>query len=199
MKRLLVCLAAVVVMSACVTVEDFGTYWNLGFADPALEGTWKNIGWSGESKPEPLATVRFTRAGDGYALQAIKAIDPAWSPERLALERAHGERLLPGSARSLKVGDATFLMLGGPGATGQMMVRYEMRGDMLSEYWIEHVRASEFLRQQHPPTKNITSNAGGLSDIISIRVFDDDVFQVLSELAAKPELWRLEGRYQKVR
>ena len=39
MKKLCLCVAATLAMVSCIPVDDFGTYWDKGVVDPALEGT----------------------------------------------------------------------------------------------------------------------------------------------------------------
>jgi hypothetical protein len=48
MKRFWPYLVAVLALSSCTPVDDFGAYWDKGFADPVLEGTWKKAGLPGE-------------------------------------------------------------------------------------------------------------------------------------------------------
>jgi hypothetical protein len=55
----------------------------------------------------------------------------------------------------------------------------------------------EFLKAKHPTARNIKRNVGE-GEYVVIDTFDDEVFQVLSEIADNPAYWILTCRYQKV-
>jgi len=69
MRRFCVCLIAVVILTSCTRVEDFGAYWNRGFVDAALQGSWKKLGLPGQN-PDDIPTLdqrRFVKDGSSYA------------------------------------------------------------------------------------------------------------------------------------
>jgi len=66
MKRFIACLAVVVIQTACLDVENFGAYWDKGFEDPALEGSWKKIGLRGQK----IGIVVKLVTADGKELHA---------------------------------------------------------------------------------------------------------------------------------
>jgi hypothetical protein len=179
-------------------VDDFGAYWDEGDIDPALEGTWKKVGLPGEnihSIPGP-SIWRFTRNGTGYAAQAINPIDPTEDPKIIAQRRKDNDRQM--SARSLRIGNQLFLLLRDPSGRGRGMIqRYEIEATTLKEYWIENGAALEFLKAKHPAAKNIRKNVGE-GQFVVIGTFDDDVLQVLSEMADNPTHWFLSCEYKKV-
>ena len=73
MKKHLLPVVAILLLSSCTTVDDFGAYWDKGFVDPALEGTWKKIGLPGvklDSIPGSDKLV-FVKDGRSYSVQAI--------------------------------------------------------------------------------------------------------------------------------
>jgi hypothetical protein len=193
-------MVAVVVQLSCTPVDDFGLYWDKGFVDPALEGSWKKLARSGEDPNDiPGADLlRFARNGTIYSFQEIDPIDPAFEPDVIQQIKADNERRL--SARTLRIGKQLFLMEHDPEATAEsanMIVRYEVRRGMLREYWINNAVAVEFLLAKHPLAKNIRKNTAE-GDYVVIKTFDDEVFRVLSEIADNPAYWFLMCEYKKV-
>jgi hypothetical protein len=199
MKRFCTCLAAVVVLSSCTPVEDFGSYWGKGIVDPALEGSWKKIGLPGQemdSIPGP-DLWRFTRDDSSYLQYGINPIDPAAAPGDIEQQKADNAQAL--SSRTLRIGKHRFLMQREPGGKGTgYLVRYDVKGDTLEEYWIDNGLGVDFLLAKHPTAKNIHKNVAE-GEYVVIDTFDDEVFRVLSEIADNPAYWILNCRYKKVK
>ncbi len=63
---------------------------------------------------------------------------------------------------------------------------------------MENGIAVDFLQSKHPTAKNIRKNIAE-GTYVEIGTFDDEVFQVLSEIADNPAYWILISRYKKVR
>src|SRR3977135_513896 len=104
MKRFSLCLVAVLVLSSCTPVDDFGVYWDKGFVDPALEGSWKKIGQPGAENPNTRPGPdlwRFTRNGSSYSLQGINPIDQTAAPDVIEDQKASNEQRM--SARTLRI------------------------------------------------------------------------------------------------
>src|SRR5258706_10008229 len=110
MKRLWLCLVVILALSSCTTVEDFGLYWNKGFIDPALEGSWKKLVLPGQDPDEIPSPdlLRFTRNGSSYSLQGINPIDQTAEPDVIEQQKAENDQ--PMSARTLRIGKHLFLM-----------------------------------------------------------------------------------------
>ena len=194
-------MVAVVVQVSCTPVEDFGTYWDKGFVDPALQGSWKRLTAPGENPAETTCAdmLRFTRNGTSFALQGIQPIDRTLEPDVIAQVKADNEERV--SARTLRIGKSLFLMEhdpAGPAKNSDVIVRYEVRRGTLRQYFINNPEAVEFLEAKHPSAKNIHKNEGE-GEYVVIKTFDDEVFQVLSEIADKPDYWFLNCEYKKVR
>ena len=199
MKRFIACLAVVVIQTACLDVENFGVYWDKGFVDPALEGSWKKIGLRGQKiNDTPGPDIwRFTKDGTSYSLQGINPIDPSSPADKIAQAQADNDTRVP--VRSLRVGDYLLLMQFAPDPSGQgWMERYEVKGDTLREYWIENSTAVDYVLDRRPTPRNITKNTGEGRRLV-IHTFDDEVFQVLGELGNKSRYWRLTCEYKKIR
>jgi hypothetical protein len=199
MKQFCLCLVAVLVLSSCTPVEDFGSYWDKGFVDPALEGSWKKFGRPGEDpKHIPSPDLwRFTRNGSSYSLQGINPIDQTAAPDVIEDQKASNKARM--SARTLRIGKHLFLIQRDPGDQGKGSIeRYDVQRGTLQEYWIDNGAAVEFLKAKHPTAKNIKKNDGE-GEFVVINTFDEEVFQVLSEIADNPAYWFLNCRYKKVR
>ena len=199
MKRFCVCLLAVLIQAACIGVEDFGAYWNRGVIDPALEGTWKKIGLPGENRdgiPGP-DQWRFTKAGSTYTVYAINPLDPTLAPDINEQRRKDSEQ--GETARSLKIGQSVFLMTTAPPGGGKgRLERYRVQGDTLEQYQVLNGRAVDFLKTRHPEAKNIRGNTSEGTYVV-VETFDDEVFQILSEISDDPGYWELECVYQRLR
>ncbi len=202
MKRLWPCLVAILVLSSCTGVEDFGLYWDKGFIDPALEGSWKKLGLPGADPNDiPGADLwRFTRNGSSYSLYGIDPIDQTAAADVIEQQKADNDR--PLSARTLRIGKHMFLMQrdpgGDPGGQGDGTIeRYEVQRGTLREYWMDNGAVLDFLTAKHPTAKNIKRNVGE-GEYVVIDTFDDEVFRVLAEIADNPAYWFLKCQYKKV-
>jgi|KBSMisStaDraftv2_1062788.scaffolds.fasta_scaffold22104_6 hypothetical protein len=197
MRRFCVCLIAVLIQTSCTRVEDFGAYWNRGFVDAALQGSWKKLGLPGQN-PDDIPGPdqwRFVKDGSSYALQAINPIDDTAPPDEIAQRKADNEQRV--SARSLRIGKQLILMQREPGGSQGSIERYEVKRGVLEEYWIDDYMAVAFLEAKHPTAVNIHRNEGE-GEYVVIDTFDDEVFAVLSEIADNPSYWRLTCRYKQV-
>jgi hypothetical protein len=198
MKRLWPCLVAVLALSSCTSVEDFGLYWDKGFIDPALQGSWKKLVLPGQDPDEIPGPdlLRFTRNGSSYSLRGINPIDQTAEPDIIEQQKAVNDQLM--SARTLRIGKHLFLMQRDPGGQGDGLIhRYDVQRGTLREYWMNNGAAVDFLEAKHPTAKNIKRNVGE-GEYVVIDTFDDEVFGVLSEIADNPAYWLPSCQYKKV-
>ena len=181
MKKLCLCVAATLAMVSCIPVGDFGTYWNKGVVDPALEGTWRKVRRPGQAPEESNVgpdELRFMRTGSSYSMY----VDGDAQARSVRTLRVGKRRLLMDRSRERR--DDNYLW------------GYEVHGRTLSEYWCLSDAVVEFLRTRHPDAKNI-HQGGDMSQLVKIGTFDDEVFRILSEFADKPAYWILMRRYEK--
>jgi len=190
-------ICAVLVMSSCTPVDDFGLYWDKGFVDPALEGSWKKIRPAGEDPDAVLGPDlwRFTRSGATYSLQGINPVDETAGPNINAQQEADNEATI---VRTLRIGKSLFMMQRDPASPEGTIVRYEVRRGVLNEYSIENGAGVAFVNAKYPTAKNITQNTGE-GEYVVIGTFDDEVFRALSEIADNPRYWFIIRSYKKVR
>ena len=117
MKRHVLPIVACLLLASCTTVKDFGAYWDKGFVDPALEGTWKKIGLPGKKLkgiPGP-DKLRFVKDGLSYSVQAISPIDKRLPDDVAAQRKMDNEGRLV--VRTLKIGRHLFVMARGEEGT----------------------------------------------------------------------------------
>jgi hypothetical protein len=198
MRRLVLPLLAVVLLSSCITVDDFGAYWDKGFVDPALAGTWKMIGIAGQPPDRTLGTdqLRFTKNGRSYSLQTINPIEKGLTADEAAEQATNNEVRL--EVRTLTIGKHAFLMQRPQeGEQDGILQRYEVRGGVLRQYIMNFAAGLEFMAAKHPAARNITSHDVD-AHFIDIQTFDDEVFQILSEIADVPRYWILNNQYKKI-
>ncbi len=180
MKRLWLCAAAALAAVSCIPVDDFGTYWDKGVVDPALEGSWKRLDSPGAP---PLYTPfctegwRLARTGSAYSLYRLNEVSD------------------PFTVRTLRVDGRKLLMERGPRGDG-LLTSYEIHNRILSSFGFRNDTGLEFLRAKHPGAKNIGENVGA-GQFVVIKTFDDEVFRILSELANSPNCCDLMCKYQK--
>jgi hypothetical protein len=198
MKRLWLCLVAMLALASCINVEDFSVYWDKGVIDPTLAGTWKKVAPPGENPSNiPGPDVwRFTRDAGSYAVQFIEPIDPKATPDEIERLKADNEHRF--SARTLAVGKSRFLMLRDPSGKGMAAAeRYEVQRGTLRMYTPTEA-GLEFLTTKHSTAKNIKANSDG-ARFVAIHTFDDEVFQILSEMADNSAYWFPILEYKQVR
>jgi hypothetical protein len=195
---LFVPVVAVLTLAACTEVDDFGAYWDRGTVDRALAGRWKKIGVAGqasESIPTPDLLV-FTRSGTSYSLQAINPVDdPALDADSRAERVKDNDVRL--DARTLRLGGRNFLMVRERDGDRQGTIeRYEIKGDVLEEWWLYPAAAEEWLEAKHPNVQGIRRDTE-MGHFVTIEKLDDEVAGILAETLKDPSLWLLMCRYRK--
>lgn len=198
LTRILVPFFALLILAACTEVVDFGVSWNRGTLDPALAGSWKKIGLPGEPINSTLGSdlLVFTRAGTSYSLQAINPVDdPTLDPDERA-ERVK-DNDVRFDAKTLRLGGRNLLMVRAGDGSGQGTIeRYEIKGDVLEEWWLYPAAAEEWLEAKHPNVSGITRHTD-MGSFVTIEKLDDEVVGILGETLNDPSLWILACQYRK--
>jgi hypothetical protein len=130
-----------ILLSSCINVENFGAYWDKGTIDTALAGDWKKIRVPGEelgSTPGP-ELLRFEKAGTFYRFLSI---NPITKDLRLDVaeqrKKDNDDRM---RVRTLKIGTRSFMMEHQDNDKAEgILQRYEIHGDVMSEYAVEVMR-----------------------------------------------------------
>ena len=194
MKKHLLPVVALLLLSSCTEVEEFGAYWDKEALDPRVEGTWKKIGMPGQelrNVPGPDKLV-FVKDGPSYVLQMVNPIDEKVSDEVAGQRKKDAEFRV--ELRTLKIGRHQFFLA----RTGErkphgFIFRYEIEGNILREYSLDEWTAAEWVEAKHPDGKNIHRDGRYLV----IKTFDDQVFRIFSEISNADPFWMVVCEYKK--
>lgn len=196
MKRTLNALlcAAILSVTACIPVDDFGTSWDKGTADSALVGTWDDILPQGD-KPKDVvekpkdAGMAITCAETACTLETL---DPA---EKMKADYK------PMTLRTLTAGTYKFVMVREEGKTTGDMVRYSIDKGVFRQLTPKPAKTGDMLKEKYPNAKNISrppcDPGNCMFDTIKIKSLDEETVKILSEIPDTEEYWVTEERYKK--
>ena len=204
MRNLFLCLA-MVLLSSCIPVDDFGTYWEKGTIDPALLGRWVEI-TSPARDADDRKEARTVKVSDKK--EGIQVVNQGgtYRIDSLDEEERQKKDYAPMPARTLKAGCYTFLMVidkerDDKSRISRDLVRYEIQGDVFRDYSLDDGRMSAFLEEKYPGAKNIGRPAckgnGKCLRFVRIGTLDDEVFKILSEIPDTKEFWTDAGIYRR--
>ena len=184
MKKLLICLA-LLCLTACIPVDDFGAYWDKGTVDTALVGTWKNV----KPKKDDVGPARLTVRNGAYRITSMAKKDAKDKPL---------------FAKTLTAGSYTFFMASSDenGKTERDLVRYSLKDGRLTEYTLEVKPVETWLKWRHPQVRNFEAVACKpkcLFEQVKIRTLTDDVVRILSEIPDTAEYWQPTEEWRKVK
>ncbi|HUA20576.1 MAG TPA: hypothetical protein VMB25_17630 [Bryobacteraceae bacterium] len=185
MKKLLLVLAGMLLLVACIPVEDFGAYWGKAGVDQALAGSWKHIAASPDQTRE-----------HGYGIGDIMHFverDGAYE-ESFNEGKAPGD-LPAGPYKTLVIGKYRFLACGGKSG---LIERYRVNGNELTFCDAFGPKQVEFVQANFPRVANLKKNPAEGSYLV-IKLFDDEVFQVLSKIPDTDDYWVCDTKYERVR
>lgn len=184
MKKILVCLT-LLCLTACIPVDDFGSFWDKGTVDAALAGTWKN-----------------DHAQKGAPVQArVKIQKGVYIIRSLSKKDAKDKPLF---AKTLTAGRYTFFMAASDaqGKTERDLVRYKVANGTLTEYALDVKPVEKWLGWRHPQAKNFEAVAckpNCMFEEVRVRVLTDDVIRILSEIPDTAEYWKPMDAWRKVK
>lgn len=144
-------------LSSCFMVRNFGEYWDKGELDPILQNHWKDV-FSGKK-------VTIVKRGNDYAYADEK------DPTRI---------------RTLRAGDATYLML--KNAKGGMLLRYAATKDRLVIYGPDPKQRKAFeaiLQPRMNPRISQEPNSGAAM----VSMLDKNTVAMLEKAASVRDLW----------
>ncbi len=152
-------------------VDNFGEYWDKGTLDPYLTGEWALA----RNKDE----VRITVSSDKQVYH---------------IEYNTQERYI---AKTLKMGNYTFMMLKETKYKDKIsgvLVRYAIKDHNIVVYEFDHAALAEFLKNKYPETEVFYSTPGKGSDI-TMRLFNDETFKILSDIPDTDRYWHISDVY----
>jgi len=173
---------ATALLSSCITVDDFGDYWQKGTIDSRLFGSWQE-----EKQPQVLIISKN---------DSMYRIDSGDAKERVRKDYA------PLLARTLKVQDNTFLMICDsikcPG-TGDL-IRYKITGDMIEVYILRGEAMNALLKEKYPHAESflVDNNEGSHITGPHITKLNDEAFKILSGIPNDKKYWGLGERYRRI-
>jgi hypothetical protein len=181
MKKTLLVICAIL-LTSCIDVKDFGTYWGKGTIDPKMAGMWEPIavpGWDITKASKQHVVVK----GDAYSItnydNGVEKIDA------------------PLPAKLLKIGNYDFLMSGGP--TEGSLYRYKFADNVVQLFALDAVAAQKFVTAKYLNPKNVVTNAGSDSygAAFSIKTLDDEAAKILAAIPDEDAYWKLDSSYKK--
>lgn len=165
LRRLAALVVTSLIASGCISVADFGAYWNKDPLDVGLAGVWVALKTPDGDRGELI----FIRRGALYDLSVREDNDKA---------KPAGEQV-----RTLRVGDATFLLSRGRGKRGGMMTAYRFTPGRLEILDVPAVAASDGVP---PPPPSVTYRHGpGAPPSIDIATLDPAALEWLAALAQR--------------
>ena len=169
MRFRLFLLAVVLSQTACIKVEDFGTYWDKAGTDPALAGTWRQV----SAFPEQ------TRA-HGYGIGNTIELSVKADAYEMVVHDGEGKR--PDASfypvKTLDVGPYHFLLTG---RTMGIMDRYSISERTLLICMQFGPGMIEFLRARYPDARSVHKNKSE-GEYLVVDTFDDEAFTILSNI-----------------
>jgi hypothetical protein len=178
--RFIVVLAAALIISSCIPVDDFGAYWDKAVVDAHLLGSWTQVpARPDQTRERGYAIGRIMRIGekDG-AYQIVEEDNHQFAPER-----------------SLPVGKYQFLAF--PGKNGYIM-RYKLRQNVLEFCFQNGPNLVDFVESNYPRVVNLKRNRAE-GKYMTIALFDDEVFDVLAHIPDTDSFWVCDERFERTR
>lgn len=181
---------AILFLTSCIPVDDFGAYWNRGTVDANVLGTWQKV-----EKNKKAEYVRITDEGGRYRIDTL---------DRKERQQKDYSPIL---AKTLTAGKYTFFMAmdkksGAAHFTPEGLVRYEIRRGVLTQYNLVDRRMAKFLANKFPHARNITApkcRESCVYDSVKIRKLDAEVVRILAAIPDTKEFWTVSERWRRVR
>ncbi|MEZ0222955.1 MAG: hypothetical protein ACAH83_00245 [Alphaproteobacteria bacterium] len=188
-RNFILCLA-VLFLSSCIPVDDFGTYWNKGTVNAAVTGKWQKI-----ERRKKAEFVRITDEGGRYRIDTLD-------------KKERGQKdYSPIFAKTLTAGKYTFFMAmskksGAAHFSPEGLVRYDIHHGVLTEYNLVDRRVGKFLADKFPHARNITApkcRENCVYDSVKIRKLDAEVVKVLAAIPDTGEFWTVTEKWKRVK
>jgi len=184
-----VLLFAVLLLTSCIDVDDYGAMWEKTTVDPALQGRWAKIS---EDNPNKTTGQEWT-----FTLK-----DGAYEIQGYAHGQTDNDPLYP--AKTLKIGPYLFL---GNGPDKGTIVRYEVDRDISMWFVIKPQPAWAFIAKNFPSQEVIyrddpdESESKQANDDRPLRIsyFDDETAKILASIPDTEAFWDPDTRLKKIK
>jgi hypothetical protein len=183
MKKLFM-VFAVLVLAACIDVDDFGTTWDKTSLDPALQGEWARIPAPGEDIGLSFPAgekIRFVVKNGAYELRSYVEGEKDKKPDY--------------PVKTLTTGPYRFLAFGPKEGS---IIKYTITDGVMTVYRLDFFRAWNFIQQNYPGVKNIVREDSDEAPI-KIKYFDDEVYKILSNIPNEEIYWYPANAYKKIK
>ena len=175
-KKIVALAVAVVGLAACISVDDFGSMWANMTTDSDIAGQWTDTTVGASKQGTATVTIK-----DG-SYDIISMHD--------------GKPDAPNNpVRTLTAGPYKFFAEKNPTTKGGNIARYEIQDGKLVIYGPTDA-VWEYVSKNYPKQKNMTMSEG-LMQIMSIKVLDDEVVKILSEIPPGDVYWRADMTFTK--
>ncbi len=155
---LFVCL--LLLLTACITVKNYGGFWDTAKLDPALEGEWKSTRATGNG-----ANVTFTPDDRNYRMQFSTRPDYQL-------------------VRTLTVGESTYLMTKrNESDEGGTLMPYVIQGQTLALFAPNRDKQKDFLKRYPNIPFKITKTS------FTIEELNPETMKWLVQISSEPEWW----------
>jgi len=181
MKKLLLAAAAMVCLTSCMNVGDFGAYWEKAGLDPQLFGTWVRVAANPSQTRErgyPIGDIMRVTERNG-ALEEAFTVDGKPSPEA------------PFYAKTLAVGGYQMVIVG---PRKGFIERYKVSPQTLQLCAFDHLYLAPFVKTNYPRTFNLEVVQGE----VKVNLFDDEVYRIVSNIPDTEEYWDCDVRSERV-
>lgn len=167
-------LASLLLLAACIDVDDMGGIWAKGTLDPALEGTWMLI--DDHTQGKQVDSWQVSRQGDVYLIQKI------------------GEKDEPSLARTIAVNGHSYLLLKSHQNNEGALLRYAMEKGKVLQYDLKSPDEVKQWMQNQPDQPQIEwSQTGLFGNSMKIKTLDESTLKFIDNL---PQ-WKVVGYYKK--
>jgi hypothetical protein len=178
--RRFVLLVPILFLTACIPVDDFGTYWAKATLDKAILGKWEK-----KEKGSRTERVKITLDDGRYLIDTLDR------------EEKKKKDYSPTYARTFTTGKYTFFMAmsyknGQSYLTPEGLVRYELKGNVLTEYNLADLNMGRRLTEKYPHARNFVvpdCNKNCAYYALKIRKLDAEVAQILADIPDTKEFW----------
>lgn len=188
MKKLLV-LGCLLLLTACIDVDDYGEYWDKTTIDPSLTGRWAKVSEDDESKLTGEEWT-FTPKNGAYSVQDYKN------------GKSDEDPLYP--VKTLEIGKYKFVATGPESGS---ILRYDNDGDSIAWLVADPDKVWEFIQKKYPGEDGIyrddpdpeVSAAENRDRPLRISHFDDDVAAMLAAIPNNEIYWDADTITKKVK
>lgn len=176
MKKLLI--LAVLFLSSCIWVDDFGEYWDKGEVDAALEGKWMLEEAKQLAQKQNNSYFRFEKRSKEYRFEAIgkNVKDDA----TVSVRSVHAKHYHFMMARKEKSGQMTT----------QGLVRYAVKGDVMTIYEPHTVYVMEWVKKNRPKSTAFKDGGSAKGGFVSIATLTPEALSVLDAVPDDERYWK---------